>query len=265
MIRLVYLFITIVLISCNKKDSIENPKEIYYKNGRLKERHYYNDNNKKDSTFYYHNTKENNEMVKAIHLNDSLVKIYNYDNSSNLVVEGTLSNDKEVGKWKFLRKESDSIVEYVMIDNKTYQNQSWILSKSGDTLNTRGNYYKIIADERLFRDEPVIVLNVMLVEPLWSYDSEMEVLIPDNEIEINNNFSNLDKIKWDTIPSFKNSGLLTDNYPENAPINHIAEFGYQFENKGLKKLRGIIIEYAYNQKGNRVERKLYFEKEIFIK
>ncbi len=155
----------------------------------------------------------------------------------------------------------DSIVEYIKIDGDEYANQIWLINESNDTIG--GNYFNSYIKDTIKLGE-ITRLRFVLTKPTIDWNSEMFVLLPYDDDELNSDFSNLREIKLDTFHSLKNDGIP---HPElnglDFPLNHITEFGLDFANSGKKRIRGIVVERGekYNQK---YERRLFFDESIYI-
>lgn len=246
---------------------LEGEYRQYYKSGNLEFINHFLDGKKIDSSIYYKDSKD--EMIDKIvrHLNDSIQYNLFYNESEGLILEGkSLNEEYREGKWVYYDRDYDSIVEYKNINSTTYSNQVWVIDKNKDTLGIKSNYFSIYcAGKDTIPLNDTFKLSIMLVEPYYNYDSEMEVLIPKIDRELKDDFSNLEEIKLDTLKSLKNDGISNVGIPENVPINHIVEFGLQFEEPGKKKIRGVIVEYFVEDSGMRIERRLFFEKEIVIR
>lgn len=238
----------------------------YYESGNLKFTHEFFNGKKIDSSIYFFDKKENpiNKIVK--HFNDSIQYNLFYNTSGELILEGESYREKNrLGKWKFHKKCFDSIVEYKNIDGKTYTNQVWVINKNKDTLGLSSNYFNFFSGNKdTLNVNEILRISIFLVEPYFGYNTDLEVLIPRDEQKLNKDFSNFSKIDIDTLKSLKNDGITNVNIPKDVPINHIAEFGIKFDKPGKKNIRGIASEYYIDSIGTRIERRLYFEKEIFI-
>ena len=79
----------------------------------------------------------------------------------------------------------DSIVEYLKIDGKEYANQIWLINKQKDTIG--GNYYQTIINDTTALGE-VTRLRFYLKEPSISYESDMYILLPFDDTELNEDY-----------------------------------------------------------------------------
>jgi hypothetical protein len=155
----------------------------------------------------------------------------------------------------------DSIVEYLKIDGKEYANQIWLINKQKDTIG--GNYYQTIINDTTALGE-VTRLRFYLEEPSISYESDMYILLPFDDTELNEDYSNFFEIKLDTFPSLINDGIP---HPElsklDFPFHHISEFALDYQTAGKKRVRGAVVERGkLNGKG--YERRLYFDENLYI-
>lgn len=248
-------------------DKYEGEYKEYYQSGNLKLIYQFLKGQKIDSSIYYKDTKEG-KIDKVVHyLNDSIQHNLFYNNERELILEGESIRDSyRIGKWRFHRKEYDSIVEYKNINSTTYVNQVWLIDKNNkDTLGLNSNYFSVFCgDKDTLALNDVLKISITLVEPYYSYDTDMEVLIPKNDKELKGDFSNISEIKLDTLRSLKNDGISNIDIPDDVPVNHIVEFGMKYEESGKKNIRGVITEYYINNLKQKIERKLFFEKEIVV-
>lgn len=260
----IYLILISVLISCNKNKEVVKK----YENGVIESIHHY-DNKKIDSSFYYYPTKE---IKQKIYYNDSLSFTQLYDENGNKTAEGNLvQNDRyfRIGKWRFfLNQEQDSIVEYINVNNKPYLNQYWIVDKkSKDTIANRGNFYYIYTKDSMSIKD-TLKIRFYLYQPHFSYNSEMDVIMPKYVEDLKEDFSNFNKIEIDTFYSLKNDRIPHPEIPKEVPLNHNANFGIIFRSSGNNRLRGYIAEYyeeiEKDSSITRIERRLYFDERIHI-
>lgn len=238
----------------------------YYESGNLKWICQFEKGRKVDSSVYYADSRKETIEKVCRELNDSIQYVLFFNEQGDLTFEGKSFKDEErIGKWKYYKKEYDSIVEYKIVDAATYTNQIWVINRDKDTLASKSNYFDFYCggkDTLSLND--VLRVSIMLVEPHYGYDSDIEVLIPEDDRNLKGDFSNIREIKMDTIKSIKNDGISNEGIPEDVPINHIVEFGLQFEKPGKKNIRGFIAEYIKQDSLTRRERRLFFDKEIFV-
>ncbi len=173
------------------------------------------------------------------------------------------TNKIGIKKFKVADKNiKDSIVEYIKIDGNEYANQIWLISKTNDTIG--GNYFNSYINDTTKLGE-VTRLRFVLTKPTIDWASEMFVVLPYDDDELKSDFSNLREIKLDTFHSLKNDEIPHLELNElDLPLNHITEFGLDYENPGKKRVRGIVVERGkkYNKK---YERRLFFDESLYIK
>ncbi|MDF4223014.1 hypothetical protein PXC01_15525 [Maribacter sp. M208] len=183
------------------------------------------------------------------------------DKKEHSLMETT--NKIGIKKFKVADKNiKDSIVEYIKIDGNEYANQIWLISKTNDTIG--GNYFNSYINDTTKLGE-VTRLRFVLTKPTIDWASEMFVVLPYDDDELKSDFSNLREIKLDTFHSLKNDEIPHLELNElDLPLNHITEFGLDYENPGKKRVRGIVVERGkkYNKK---YERRLFFDESLYIK
>lgn len=248
--------------------SCKMEKKTYHGSGNLEAVHLLLNGSKVDSSIYYKDNKYR-DLDKIIHyLSDSSQYNVYYNDSKEISKEGaTIKEGNRVGKWKFYKKDHDSIVEYKNINSSTYVNQIWTISKTKDTLPfKKSNYFSFFKGGKdTVITGSVLKINMMLVEPFYSYDTDIEVLIPFNDKELKDDFSNINEIKLDTFKSLKNDGISDIGISKDVPVNQIAEFGIKYKTSGKKRIRGVLIEYYKENATRRIERRLFFDEIIFVK
>ena len=250
-------------------------KNIYYKNGGVKQVDFLVDK-KIDSSVYYFEGRD--KLIQERHLyNDSTIHIFMYNPHGQLTKRGkVLKNnvDSKIGKWIYsdYTSKMDSIVEYIGLNKKSHINQTWLRTFSGDTILGRGNYFEIIKSDNVSLAEPARI-RFSLMEPYLEKHSDIMIIIPKNDGELDNNYSNLFEIDRDTLHSLKNDGIPRSGIPKEMPINHIVEFGIEYDDPGRYRIRGALIEYIYKDLENakypdsifKVERTLFFDDSISIR
>ena len=168
-------------------------------------------------------------------------------------------------KRKFLVINSDvrdSIVEYIKIDGKEYVNQIWLVNENKDTIG--GNYFKLNINDTTSLGE-ITRLKFALIEPSISNESDIFILLPQEDKKLANDFSNIFEIELDTLRSLKNDGIPHPELSDlNLPLNHITEVGIEYKRPGEKRVRGVIIERG-KVRGKGYERRLFFDKSFYIK
>ena len=158
-------------------------------------------------------------------------------------------------------KHIDSIVEYLKIDGKEYANQIWLVDKDKDTVG--GNYFDFFIDDTTKLGNATR-LSFTLTKPAIKWDSDIFVVLPFNDRELNDDFSNLLDIKLDTLYSLKDDGIPHPELSElNLPLNRIAEFEIEYGSIGKKIIRGIIVEKG-TLDGKKYERRLFFNDSLHV-
>src|SRR5690554_5539960 len=262
-----FIFIIVLLISfisCNKEDKIIER----YDNGSIKAIHYYKKHNLDSSHLYY----PSQRLKQVVHFNvkDTLGYTISYKEDGTKQTEGYIVNnylDYRVGKWHLYGRKTDSIVEYINVNEQPYVNQVWVLDrKTKDTIYDKGNFFNIFNQDTVFVGE-VLKFRFYLFQPYFSYNSDMLVVIPKNDNELNIDFSNIFEIQKDTFHSLKNDGIPHLEIPKEVPQNHNSNFGIIYENIGEKRVRGYISEYVKDKENTtkRMERILFFDKKIYVK
>ena len=253
----------------------------YYKDGKLKAEHIYKNGVKVDSSVYYYWGKNiENGRRRVVYYSkvekDSFNLNYYYNKNGYKTTSGYTSHkdiDLRVGKWSFFKQETDSIVEYLNMGGESYVNQVWILnSKTRDTLKNRGNFFEIYMRDTISLGD-LLHIRCFLYLPYYGYNSDMEVLIPTDDNELKNDFSNFDTVEKEVFYSLKNDIIQHLSIPKEIPKNHYADFGFQYEDTGEKRIRGAIVEYVdINIKAKngadsitRLERRLFFDRKVYVK
>ncbi len=233
-------------------------------------------NNQIDSSIYYFEGRDN--LIKEIwSYNDSTVQVLKYDTKGLITKKGEVLKEDtnfKIGKWAYIdyRTEMDSVVEYLDVNNKSYANQSWLRTLKGDTVYGRGNYIEIHKKDTISVEE-VLRVQFILIEPSLGIDSEIFIIIPKKDEELNDDYSNLFEIQRDTVYNMKNDGIARQGIPKEMPIKHIAEFGIQFDKPGKRRIKGALIEYLdiksenanSSNSVNEMKKVIFFDKFIFVK
>jgi len=289
--KLVYIFLVYVfLISCESRkkeyydsgsikidyvmenDKIEGVYKEYYETGGLKEVHTYLAGKKVDSSQYYYEEPKNIvNKTKYYYANDTL-KIVKYFPEGSKQREGfTLRDGNRIGKWSLYKQDGklSEVLQYINLGGEEYLNQGWHFDKKEDTIVGKGNYLEFrLSKDTVDMYEPVKIL-VNLKEPLLSYKSDVFISIPKGALsDVNQDFSNIQEVEWDTLPSIKNEGIL-NNYEK---YNLYVSFGLEFNEPGAKHIRGFLSE---NKKiePNEIskdsfdmkERKIYFDEIVYVR
>jgi hypothetical protein len=236
-IYLLFLF----FISCN---NLKNGDFItYYDDGNRKEFNRYLEGVKIDSSVFYR--KDGSLSKIEIHSNKTSNKFQKNINKNNKIIsEGFMkTNGNRIGEWNFNNKHTDSVVEYLNVNSTSVPNRIWTCNKKGDTIHYKSNYYKIYSNDTVVKDE-VFRFRIVLVEPFYDYDSDIEVLLPTNDLELKKDYSNLRDIDYDFFYSLKNDGIPHPEIPKEVPQNQVVEFGLIYEEIGSYLIRGELTEYV---------------------
>lgn len=194
----------------------------------------------------------------------------------DLVGEGTfLRNDFPIGLWRYYDSENRllEVKQFIDIKNSPYINQNWTFDIKGDTIPGLSYYYEIIFEnDTISLDEPLKALVDLKGAFYKNQPSSIMVLMPrENSENFSADFSNIAKVSKDTIfnlnteKDYREQANLTGDYRRSV------FFGRYFDTIGLKKIRGIIVEFNSDEEfsdaidSDYKERYYYFEKEIFVK
>lgn len=263
--RLILILVLIVFfVSCNKDKKIIKR----YDSGKIESIHYYGSDRTIDSSYLYYPTEEIRQIV-YFKEKDTINSTILFDQNRDKYAQGSIVKnnlDYRIGKWHFYNdSETDSIVEYINVNNEPYVNQIWILDKkSKDTVKNKGNFYEIYTKDTIYTID-TLRIRFYLYLPNISYDSDIEVIMPKNDKELKDDFSNIYEVEKDTFYSLKNDGIPHPEIPEEVPVNHNVNFGLIYNEPGKKRIRGYLAEYVEKKNGERIERRLYFDKNIYVK
>jgi hypothetical protein len=99
---------------------------------------------------------------------------------------------------------------------------------------------------------------------MLSDSSDLSLVLPLKNEKFNDDFSNLNQIKTDTVYSLKHDSA--NNHLKEMPLNHMLMVGYEFDTPGEKTIKGILVEKELltNDKWNSKERYIYFDKKIIV-
>lgn len=290
--NILLLFLASVVISCSKhthhrtyfrngeikseyytyKGVLDGSYTEYYPNGNVWLKHKFKNGKEVDTSYIYHldSIKQDTEIV--VWLTDSIFQSKTYTSSGKLKKEGNYSRvfkDHRIGVWKFYNyqnKELDSFVEYKTISGLSYVNKIWITNYQNDTIDYKGNYFKVFSKDTVNIDD-VLRLRFYLIEPFYDTKSDIVVVIPEKDEELENDYSNWLDIKLDTFHSLKNDGIPHPEIPSYVHTNLFVDFGIRFSKVGRKRIRGILVEYPNIKRGDsiaRLKRELFFEKYVFV-
>lgn len=286
-ILLMITLLGIIFFSCNKREEEKH----YFPSGNL---NYIKEDSL--STFYYDTI--GNIIYKKIFQFKTYDSIVFYYKNGNIFSHG--KEDKEGRKFNNWNKYTleghlSETTEYFIIGNKAISNRFWFFNEKGDTIwyATKFNRYnqkefvndtlgaknstmipfKIFSKDTINISEP-FTASVICNSPLGrENNSQIIMLLAKEEHNFNDHFSNESQVKLDTFYNLMidkqnrvnfNIGTDKDGY------RYIVAFGRWFEKPGKKKLRGYMLEFfnyksINNQPLKRAERRVYFEKEIYVK
>ncbi|WP_157831476.1 hypothetical protein [Confluentibacter flavum] len=187
----------------------------------------------------------------------------------------TFENNQPIGIWNYYDSTGilNSTVEYIKINGKSYINQDWVFDKNGDTLKNKGSHFKIVFEKDTIRLNEPIRAKIDLTTPLFkNKNSNIFVVVPkDYSINFNEDFSNLKEVNLDTTFNLNLENEMKNSIGLTTDFGKTAIFGRYFNSIGKKKLRGILVEYFYQDsitsdsiKLNYFENKRYFEKDILV-
>ena len=241
----------------------ENVKLIQiYKNGELQ-----------DSSVYY--TKDNSIDFIDYHKNSQVNSRKYFYTNGQVKMEGPLDKSLEPKDiWKFYDQQGSlyEMQQYKLINGKRVLNQNWFVNGL-DTLKGKGSHYTLILEKDTINLEEPVKAKIDLIEPVFKdKNSSIKVILTkDYSIDFNEDFSNINEVVMDTTENLN----LEEDYRKalgiTSDFRKTAIFGRYFDKAGPIKLRGILVEYYYDNldddvnKPNYFENKKYFEKEIFVK
>ena len=280
--KTILVLVFILLISCNKNRIVEyypdagisaiyyiNDKglkegkyEAFFKNGKIKKKMVFKNGKNVGTSFFYFKNKDNYVKTIVYH-NDSTLKQRTYYENNNIRSEGTFLHDSiRIGNWKFydsLGKKS-SEVQYLLVNNQSHLNQRWIFNREGDTIG--GAHYSYRMKDTVTKGQ-YIRTYFFLERPVISDSSQLFVCIP-KENDLKKDFSNENKIEWDTI---KNMSLKFKGKEKYKNWNHDVIFDLEATFSGKNHLRGFLLEKQETPKDtfDFVTYKMYFDIPYFVK
>lgn len=245
----------------------------FYKDGNIKLKHIFESGNMKDSSVYYYKAPKNKIKFIRYWQPDNNIKEVNFNIGGQIESEGYLVQDSlRIGKWVFYDENNmKRIREYKMINGESYTNQEWFVDNSGDTLNY-GNFFSIIYNkDTVLVGEPVKAIAYLDVPLFKDKKSEIVVAVSaKGSADFKEDFSNMGTVDakiFDNLKKDSKNQRFFHGYKDN--FEHTVAFGKTFPTAGKKVLRGYILEYyrhfSENDSIKREERKMFFEKEIYVK
>lgn len=277
--------IFMLVLSCNKKDKTYYPDgslktivgisnsrfhghfKAFYENGELQVEAIYEQGLIQGWSTYYHKLEHAFSKSEVFYIDDTARYRLNYNKSGVLVEEGQLKENSEIGKWNYYDIEDDytkKIREVFYINGKSHLNQEWELNKKGDT--TGGHFFHIRTSSPMELDHQLLSFEIDQLP--YFKESTFFIFIPDQgNKQFAEHFSNEREILQDTLAGF----VKSDNgYKYQDGKKNVIDVFLDYETPGEKTVRGIIVEKKTieNQDtldSNNITRKIYFEREIFIK
>lgn len=192
--------------------------------------------------------------------------VSNYNENGVLISSGKVRRENRnfrINKWRFIKLQYDSIVEYLDVNNRSYVNQFWIINRHKDTLFEKSNFFEYNFKDSINVNQPARVQ--FYLNSKFYNSSDVEVILPYDTDKLNDDFSNISKIRTDTFPSLDNEGIPHPEISEEVPTDRLVDFNLIYETPENKKIKGALVEYYYNKDSTRIERRLYFEKFIYVK
>ncbi|WP_127844218.1 toxin-antitoxin system YwqK family antitoxin [Psychroflexus aestuariivivens] len=185
---------------------------------------------------------------ESTNTNDSVEK-ENYYSNGNLKSKGLIDKkDQKIGSWKYFDNNGklNRVVEYKIIENKSFINQDWKLNQKGDTLNNQSCYYQLTLEKDTIKLNEPIKVKIDLTAPCFrDRYSETYVILPkDYSINFNEDFSNLDEMDLDTIYNLNSDPELKEKLGLTTNWGKTVIFGRYYNSIGPKKLRGILVEFV---------------------
>lgn len=293
-IILTLLFLSVV--SCKKKEKIYYPNgsikrsvgitnstfhgsyEAFYEDGEMELQGNYENGSMQGMFIYYYKSKNDYSRSEILFHNDTAYYRKDFNKSGKLISEGPvhktpnagyLSEKPKIGKWKYYdHKEAylKEVREFFYIDKNVYLNQNWILNKNKDTIG--GHYYKFRVKDTLDLENQVI--HFRLERPYFE-DSTLFVCLPrkNSDKGFNADFSNDESVQIDTI---ENLSMWYEKLNQNKFQENIYDvvIDLSYDNPGRKLLRGFLLEKKLLTEIDTLDydfvtRKIYFQKEIFIR
>lgn len=260
-----------------KNGKYEGKLKKYFDTGDLKEVHTYLDGNRIDSSLYF----KEGGILNYIEYHQGDTTIFNYRKyyypNNSIQSEGMYNKlGLPVGKWSYYDEDDGYLKEVKEIKNingKPHLNQRWYFDKNGDTIFDNSTFLSLhfLADT-IMLDEAVKVYAELKYPLFKDKSSSIMAIVPrDNSEDFNEDFSNGNIVKRDTTfnLNIEKEYRLEAGLPDRDYSREVI-FGRYYKSPGLKKFRGIIVEYfktdtITKDSLNFFEHKIYFEKDIYVK
>ena len=241
---------------------------------------YYEQSNNKYKTIYHF---QNYDSVVVFYRNGKMFKTGKQDKNNNLF-----------GKWNYYNIDGflSDTREFFIIGNDSKLNQIWFFNKKKDTITYSNPNFNVYNQEEFgldtgfdssvfiylsispkkdtFKVFEKISIDIQDATPFWrKKGSECFVVLGKEKNNFNDNFSNLYQVKSDTIRnlySIKSNNI----YEKTVDLKNTVGFEIYYKTPGEKILRGYMVE-SWKRKPTvddsikYRERKIYFEKTIYVK
>lgn len=151
-----------------------------------------------------------------------------YHKNGNLKRKGVFLKNQKKGLWKHYDTlgNLNDLLEYKIIESRSYLNRRWTLNESQDTIG--GTYYDyFMYDTVEYRG--IQKLGILLRRPFLSSLSEVYFLLPENYSDLDSTFTDYENKKYDTIKSLKKNNLLVF-------------FPFIANSIGRNTVRGVLVE-----------------------
>lgn len=285
----IIVLIVILFFSCKSES---NNKKYYYPSGNLKQISFYANNNIDSLKSYYDSIKEVN-YIKTIRKKNYDSVIFYYKNGNVFKTGKQTFNGLKFGNWTRYTIEGykSDIREYFIVKDKSIINRRFYLNKKGDTTwyGRKFNTYDQIefkSDTTESRNSIMIPFDfyqgdtISLNEPFAAsvrcnsplgreFNSQIIMFLAKENANFNKDFSNDKEVKLDTFLNLNFDKNNVGNFPEGTNKNYVVAFGRWFKTPGNKIIRGFMKEYwtfpDENKDTLKAERKIYFEKMIYVK
>ena len=255
-IKTVIIILTILFIA-----SCSNKEKSYYENGNIKSTFKLNSNGKKDgaekifyptgelmSLTYFKNGKWINSIIKynkdgtyqaIIKRNNDSVFCENYKEKI-LISKGAIDNKhRPIGWWNsYDNKKIYLKDENIIVENKSVINRQKIFENGKLNIN-KSRFYNLIKPDNINKNEqyffqiPFEFNEINPSKNLLNKEYYYLFISP----QINDDFSNIADIKFDTIVPKRNKEF---------------EFSYGFRNSGNKKIKGIIEKHTLIKENDKI-------------
>ncbi|WP_306352560.1 hypothetical protein [Flavobacterium sp. '19STA2R22 D10 B1'] len=289
--KYIIIVIIVIIYSCTKNEK-ENEVE-YYSSSNIKSLKKYNNNGYLSKHIMYYDTL-NKSIYRIIFKKKQYDSIVYFYKNRKIYKKGLQDlKQRKFGNWYRYTKEGylSEIREYFIIENNFVLNRQWYIDKKGDTLwyankFNRYNQKEFANDTLAFRNSSMIDFNffskdtIKINDPfaasvicnsplLRKYNSQIIMVLAKEKNNFNSSFSNIKEVKLDTFYNLNTDKVNRIGFPKANP-NYVVVFGRWFDKPGIKKLRGYMIESFKREPTKRDsiingERKVYFEKTIFVR